>query len=372
MKNYREKLAQRIEKNVSSRRAANLRKIIPDIDYGKLLQCGVSSKNTALIHALCDDAPLFSLRNDAYFKERLLKNSAAVAWLLTHKEFSGESMCAVTYWKNGGRLSRSPLLPFDIESARGAIDSEFNTASQAALYKHYSQDVSFKPITQLPSVVLPVDMKCAMWANGYADTTALRAALYEHYGHDVSFKPITFMPPDAVRLINKDWTVDLLGFTPHLPTAGWYRFFKPGDLEETVRQPSIQAWHEAELKKIKSQECIKAIKAVIEKHGLKVKPTLKLLDDAFHNGELRTAGTAIADVLPPTSLFGGEGRARAKKKELVANELKALFENFYSMGVEFHASDIQIKHENELEKSKEQENKEEEELEEDRDYGMGY
>lgn len=83
-----------------------------------------------------------------------------------------------------------------------------------------------------------------------------------------------------------------------------------------------------------AQERKKAVKAIIEEHHLKVQPTLKFLENAFRDGEIKTSGTDIDKILPPMSHFGG---ARAKKKELVIQELKALLEKFYGIGDEFHA-----------------------------------
>ena len=66
--------------------------------------------------------------------------------------------------------------------------------------------------------------------------------------------------------------------------------------------------------------------------GEKLRPeeTRKFLENAFRDGEIKTAGTDIDKILPPVSRFGGSGRD--KKKQDVIDKLKAFFEKYFGIG----------------------------------------
>lgn len=61
------------------------------------------------------------------------------------------------------------------------------------------------------------------------------------------------------------------------------------------------------------------------------KENRKFVEDAFRDGEIRTTGTDIDQLMPPVSQFGGDG-ARAKKKQMVIDKLKAFFDRFFGIG----------------------------------------
>ena len=58
--------------------------------------------------------------------------------------------------------------------------------------------------------------------------------------------------------------------------------------------------------------------------------TRKFLDNAFRDGEIKTAGTDIDKLMPPVSRFGGSGRAQ--KKQVVIDKLKVFFDKYFGMG----------------------------------------
>lgn len=70
--------------------------------------------------------------------------------------------------------------------------------------------------------------------------------------------------------------------------------------------------------------------AIIMEEKLKPEDTRKFMENAFRDGELRTAGTDIDKLMPPISRFGGGGRA--KKKQGVIDKLKAFFEKYFGIG----------------------------------------
>ena len=54
------------------------------------------------------------------------------------------------------------------------------------------------------------------------------------------------------------------------------------------------------------------------------------MENAFRDGEIKTAGTDIDKLMPPISRFGGGGRA--KKKQGVIDKLKTFFEKYFGIG----------------------------------------
>lgn len=66
---------------------------------------------------------------------------------------------------------------------------------------------------------------------------------------------------------------------------------------------------------------------IIAAEGLKPEKTRAFVDGAFRDGELRTAGQGVTDILPPVSLFAPEG-GRAAKKDRVIALLTTFFERF--------------------------------------------
>ena len=58
--------------------------------------------------------------------------------------------------------------------------------------------------------------------------------------------------------------------------------------------------------------------------------TRKFLENAFREGEIKTAGTDIDKIMPPVSRFGGGNRAQ--KKQTIIDKLKAFFEKYFGVG----------------------------------------
>ena len=57
--------------------------------------------------------------------------------------------------------------------------------------------------------------------------------------------------------------------------------------------------------------------------------TRKFIDNAFRDGEIKTTGTDIDKLMPPTSRFGGG--TRAEKKRGIIEKLKGFFERFFGI-----------------------------------------
>ncbi len=70
--------------------------------------------------------------------------------------------------------------------------------------------------------------------------------------------------------------------------------------------------------------------AIITEEKLKEAETRKFLENAFRDGEIKTVGTDIDNLMPPISRFGG-GK-RAEKKQGVIDKLKNFFEKYFGIG----------------------------------------
>ena len=71
-------------------------------------------------------------------------------------------------------------------------------------------------------------------------------------------------------------------------------------------------------------------RAIKNREKLKPEDTRKFMENAFRDGEIKTAGTDIDKIMPPISRFGGGGRA--KKKLGVIEKLRAFFEKYFGIG----------------------------------------
>ena len=74
----------------------------------------------------------------------------------------------------------------------------------------------------------------------------------------------------------------------------------------------------------------KDLEKIIREEKLKPEDTRKFMENAFRDGEIRTAGTDIDKIMPPISRFGNSDRA--KKKQGVIEKFKVFFEKFFGIG----------------------------------------
>ena len=71
----------------------------------------------------------------------------------------------------------------------------------------------------------------------------------------------------------------------------------------------------------------KELAALIAAENLKPDETVRFVDNAFRDGELKTTGVGVDSLLPPMRRFGNNSN-RAEKKQTVIEKLKAFFEKF--------------------------------------------
>lgn len=95
------------------------------------------------------------------------------------------------------------------------------------------------------------------------------------------------------------------------------------DVEDVMKE-----WHDYVAEK-REEELVQ----IIKEEKLKEPETRKFLENAFRDGEIKTAGTDIDKLMPPVSRFGG--RNRAVKKQGIIDKLKLFFEKFFGVGGSF-------------------------------------
>ncbi len=83
-----------------------------------------------------------------------------------------------------------------------------------------------------------------------------------------------------------------------------------------------------------SNERERELGQIIAEEGLKEKETRHFVENAFRDGEIKTTGTDIDNLMPAVSRFGG---GRAKRKQTIIDKLKAFFEKFFGIGGAFKA-----------------------------------
>jgi type I restriction enzyme R subunit len=87
----------------------------------------------------------------------------------------------------------------------------------------------------------------------------------------------------------------------------------------------MSEWHDYVVKQRENE-----LKTIITEEKLNPEDTRRFLENAFRDGEIKTAGTDIDKIMPPVSRFGGSGRT--KKKQGVIDKLKAFFEKYFGIG----------------------------------------
>ena len=88
----------------------------------------------------------------------------------------------------------------------------------------------------------------------------------------------------------------------------------------------MNEWHEFVVEQREND-----LNAIIPEEKLKPEDTRKFMENAFRDGEIKTAGTDIDKLMPPISRFGGSG-SRAKKKQSIIDKFKSFFEKYFGIG----------------------------------------
>lgn len=72
------------------------------------------------------------------------------------------------------------------------------------------------------------------------------------------------------------------------------------------------------------------LERIIEDENLKPEETRTFVANAFRDGQIKATGMAFAGILPPVSMFDADN-ARAKKKGIVLDKLRAFFEKYFGI-----------------------------------------
>ena len=86
----------------------------------------------------------------------------------------------------------------------------------------------------------------------------------------------------------------------------------------------------AEWQSFVAQQRERELAEIIESEKLKEAETRRFIENAFRDGEIKTTGTDIDGIMPPTTRFGG-GK-RDQKKQIIVEKLKGFFERFFGIG----------------------------------------
>ena len=79
------------------------------------------------------------------------------------------------------------------------------------------------------------------------------------------------------------------------------------------------------------------LEQIIKEERLKPDATRKYIHESFEAGALKTSGTAVDDIMPPVSRFGGGNRAG--KKQGIIDKLRAFFEKYFGLGIVMQPKD---------------------------------
>lgn len=108
----------------------------------------------------------------------------------------------------------------------------------------------------------------------------------------------------------------------------------PEQRSVVASQPTFRRWITPKLAWIiihfyHQKKKVEELAAITEELKLKPEETKTFIENSFRDGALRTTGTDIDKILPPTSRFGGGNRSEVKKN--VIQRLTAFFERYFGV-----------------------------------------
>ena len=99
-------------------------------------------------------------------------------------------------------------------------------------------------------------------------------------------------------------------------------------IEHFIQQVNISTEVDEDWRKFLNECREEDITAIIQEEKLKPEETRRFVDNAFRDGTLKTAGTAVDKIMPPVSRFGG---SRAVKKQNIIEKLLRFFEKYFGL-----------------------------------------
>ena len=101
-------------------------------------------------------------------------------------------------------------------------------------------------------------------------------------------------------------------------------------IEQFVDSLTVEAGVDDEWQAFVQAKRAADLDAIIEQEGLNAEATRAFVDNAFRDGAVPTAGTAITRVLPPVSRFS-KTNDHATKKQMVLDKLGGFFERYFGL-----------------------------------------
>ncbi|MDR1014399.1 MAG: hypothetical protein LBL86_05400 [Coriobacteriales bacterium] len=100
-------------------------------------------------------------------------------------------------------------------------------------------------------------------------------------------------------------------------------------IEHFIEQVNIDTKVDEDWRRFIQKRKEEDLTALIKGDNLKDDATRQLIERAFRDGSLKTTGTDIDRIMPPTSRFGGDNRAA--KKQGIIEKLLAFFEKYLGL-----------------------------------------
>jgi type I restriction enzyme R subunit len=101
-------------------------------------------------------------------------------------------------------------------------------------------------------------------------------------------------------------------------------------IERFVERVNVYSKVDDDWRKFVQEQKENDISAIIESEQLKHDETRRFIENSFRDGILKTTGTDIDKILPPTSRFGS-GSGRTVKKQNVIEKLAVFFEKYLGL-----------------------------------------
>jgi len=101
-------------------------------------------------------------------------------------------------------------------------------------------------------------------------------------------------------------------------------------IEQFVDAVSTKGKVDAQWQAFMAAKKTEELKRIIAEENLNAEATRAFVDNAFRDGAIPTAGTAITKVLPPVSRFS-QDNGHGRKKQTVLDKLAAFFERYFGL-----------------------------------------
>ena len=102
-------------------------------------------------------------------------------------------------------------------------------------------------------------------------------------------------------------------------------------IENFISNINVETKVDEDWKKYVAKQKESDLVNLIEEENLKPTETRKFIDNSFRDGILKTSGTDIDSILPPTRRFGGGTNNRQVKKQSIIEKLTKFFEKYFGL-----------------------------------------